>query len=66
MNLGVVIIVEFEGVRFYVGERFIGAEVTLLVDGDRVQVFAGGNAGPRIRASQSTASVRCCRINERS
>ena len=36
--------VEFEGVRFYVGERFIGAEVTLLVDGDRVQIFAGGNA----------------------
>jgi transposase len=36
--------VEFEGVRFYVGERFIGTEVTLLVDGDRVQVFAGGNA----------------------
>ncbi|MGE3966485.1 MAG: hypothetical protein AB7I09_20485 [Planctomycetota bacterium] len=30
--------------RFYVGERFIGTEVTLLVDADRVQVCAGGNA----------------------
>jgi transposase len=35
--------VEFEGVRFYVGERFIGKEATLLVDSDQVQICAGGD-----------------------
>ena len=32
--------IEFDGVRYYVAERFIGHEVTLHVDRDQVQVWA--------------------------
>lgn len=34
--------VEFDGVRYYVGEGHIGAEATLHVDRDQVQVWAAG------------------------
>jgi transposase len=35
--------VELEGVRYYVAERFIGAEATLHVDRDQVQVWVAGD-----------------------